>query len=124
MKRLIVLLSIFAASWAGASETARYVATPTDTTVSELVSRWAALDGRDVKWEAMVDLPIPDATRLNAKASLSSASNLGDAFGRIAKTAHQAKPDAPVLFGCAYKTGRVALVVRQVGQPACGAPLR
>lgn len=120
--RKIVLASMVAVSVAAHAEAGRYDATDADTSVSELVSRWAALDGRTVKWEATGDFPLHEAARLNARVQLARATCLDDAFERIAKFARGEKPDAPVLFACSYQHGTVALVVREVGEPECGKP--
>ena len=122
-KTLFALLLAVASVAAHAEAAGRYVATDADTSASELVSRWAALDGRTVKWEATGDLPLHDAARLNAKGQLATATSLDDAFERVAKLAHSEKPDAPVLYACAFQHGTVALLVREVGQPECGKPL-
>lgn len=116
MKKVVLAL-LAAVSVTAHAEAGRYVATDADTSVSALVSRWAALDGRTIKWEATGELPLHDAARLNATAKLGAATNLDDAFGRVAKLAHERTPDAPVLFACAYTHGAVTLEIREAGQP-------
>jgi hypothetical protein len=122
VKRIaLALLAIV--SVAAHAEAGGYVATDADVSASALLSRWAALDDRTVKWEATGDFPLHNASRLNARGRLATATNLHDAFERVAKLAHEEKPDAPVLFACAYQHRKVALEVREVGQPECGKPL-
>ncbi|MEW6343039.1 MAG: hypothetical protein AB1704_20450 [Pseudomonadota bacterium] len=116
----IALALLAVVSVAAHAEAGRYIATDADSSASQLVSRWAALDGRTVKWNATGDFPLHNAARLNAKGQLATAANLDDAFARVAKLAHEEKPDAPVLFACAYQHGTVALEVREAGQPECG----
>jgi hypothetical protein len=116
-------LWLLAASVAGAAEVGHSVANDSDKSVSTLVSRWAALDGRTVKREAAGDFPIHDAIQLSSEAHLANADGLDDAFERLSKKLVQEKPDAPVLFACAYKAGTVAMVIREVGQPECGKAL-
>ncbi|HEP6430616.1 hypothetical protein [Burkholderia arboris] len=123
MKKTVFALLLAVVSVAAHAEVGRYVATDADTSVSELVSRWAAQDGRTVKWEATGDLPLHNAAHLNAKGQLATATSLDDAFELVAKFARDEKPDAPVLFACAFQRGTVALLVREVGQPECGKPL-
>ncbi|ADG20905.1 hypothetical protein BC1002_7159 (plasmid) [Paraburkholderia atlantica] len=103
-------------SSAAHAQAGRYVATDADSSASQLVS----LDGRTVKWNATGDFPLHNAARLNARGQLATAANLDDAFERVAKLAHEEKPEAPALFACAYQHGTVALEVREVGQPECG----
>lgn len=122
MKRVALAL-LAVVSVAAHAEAGRYVATDADTSASALVSRWAALDGRTVKWEATGDFPLRNSARLNARGQLATALSLDDAFERVAKLTREEKPDAPVLFACAYQHGKVAMEVREVGQPECGKPL-
>jgi hypothetical protein len=119
MKKLTVIALLFMSAVANASDVGRYVATDSDKSASSLVSRWAALDGRTVRWEAGGDFPLHDAPRLNAEARLMKASSLDDAFERVAKLVRREKPDAPMLFACSYREGTVALVVREAGQAEC-----
>jgi hypothetical protein len=121
MKKVALAL-LAVVSVAAHAEAGRYVATDADTSASALVSRWAALDGRTVKWAAG-DFPLHNAARLNARGQLATDTTLDEAFGRVAKLAHTEKPDAPLLFACAFQHGTVALEVREVGQPECGKPL-
>lgn len=97
MKRVALAL-LAVVSVAAHAEAGRYVATDADTSASALVSRWAALDGRTVKWEATGDFPLRNAARLNARGQLATAPSLDDAFERVAKLTREEKPDAPVLF--------------------------
>ncbi|MGE8454452.1 MAG: hypothetical protein ACN6OP_28345 [Pseudomonadales bacterium] len=120
MKKLTSIALLFMSAAACASDAGRYVANDSDKSASSLVSRWAALDGRTVKWEADGDFPIHDTSRLNAEAHLASASSLNDAFDRVAKMARREIPDSPMLFSCSYRQATVALVVREAGQPECG----
>ncbi|MFP3637812.1 hypothetical protein [Paraburkholderia sp. SIMBA_054] len=124
-KELRILIAVALAlvtGAAGAAGSGRYVVTGSDALTSTLVSRWAALDGRAVRWEASSDFTLHDAARLNEKAQLADAASLEDAFNRLSKIELAEKPDGPVLFACSYKGGPVALEVREVGQSGCGKP--
>jgi len=52
-------------SVAAHAEIRRYIAMDADSSASQLVSRWAALDGRAGKWNPTGDYPLHNAARLN-----------------------------------------------------------
>lgn len=124
MKTLLLFLILLVSSTALAAGAGSYSATDSDKSIKSLVTRWASLDGRLVEWEASGDFPVVDAEKLNARAHLAGAETLNDAFNRVAVLVRNEKPDAPILFACSYDLGRVALVVREAGQPECGKAIK
>lgn len=119
---LVLLMSI--AFGAKAADADRFSASAQDKTVSDLVKRWASDDGRSARWESAVDFPIKDFKELNRVARLGSAENVSVAFARLSKAIENDVPEnAPPLFACEFKD-KVVIIVRSVGQPECGKPLK
>lgn len=123
MKKLIALAFMILASAASAADAGRYVASKNDKTFAGMVERWAAQDGRGVKWEA-ADVEILDAESVNHDAHLRSASTFDEAVQRALKSlaeASQNRNDLPPLQACKYSEGKVYMVIHDLRE-SCGNP--
>jgi len=99
------------------AESTVFDAVKSDATVSALVGRWAALDGRDLKWEAPFDFPINDAQQFNEIARPRRVDTLDQAFERLNRVLASAVEPTPAPFvACVFKD---VLVVRTMAQPKC-----
>ena len=121
-KTLIFVLMVLLTNGANAAEAGQFLATTKDKTLSDLVKRWAAIDGHFAKWEATIDYPINDAEALNNAARLNQAKNIKTAFDRVAKVMYYEPNVGVPLFACSHD-GKVSIVVRSIRQPECNKPL-
>jgi hypothetical protein len=121
-KTLIFVLMMLLTTGANAAEAGQFLATTKDKTVSDLIKRWATIDGHFAKWEATVDYPINDAEALNDAARLNQAKNIRTAFDRVANFMFNEPNVGVPLFACNYD-GNISIVVRSAGQPECNKPL-
>lgn len=98
-----------------------------DKSLSDLVERWAQVEGRHAKWEARGDFPIVNAERLNAAAKFQMATSMADAVERLLASMKNVSsvqgagldPKDMGYFACSFATGDVAVVIRSHGQPDC-----
>ncbi|WP_157046068.1 hypothetical protein [Polaromonas sp. JS666] len=109
------------------AQNAAWTVNSQDKSLSALVERWAQSEGRHAKWEAAADFPILDAAGLNSAAKLNGATSMTNAVDRLLNTLSTVAVDkdgAPGpkdigYFACSFSTGKVAVVIRSRGQPAC-----
>ena len=90
-----------------------YEACPSDTTVSSLVKKWAALDDRDMKWEASWDFPINDYERFNVLGRFDRVETFGQALVHLNEVIQSQVVPAPIPYAtCVF---RDVVVIRENG---------
>lgn len=121
---LALMLTVSATAYA--DEAGKYVATQGDATLAAMFSRWAAIDGRTVKWDVSLPLRI-NGDALTDRANLAGATDFADAVSRVLDH-WEREPRYPGptpdfgpdgahgihLQGCVYRHGPVALEVHEV----------
>jgi len=123
MKALIAVALTILASAAGAAEAGRYVAVDGDKTVGAMVARWAAQDGKVIRWDALYDVEIRNADGITQKAGLQSASTLDDAVQRVVSLLAEKSMSGEIhgrpmpLTQCVYSDGKVHMVIQTMDEP-------
>ena len=123
MKALIAFALTILASVAGAAEAGRYVAVDGDKTVGAMVERWAAQDGKVIRWDALYDVEIRNAEGFTQKAGLQSASTLEDAVHHAVKLLAEESVSGEIhgrpmpMTPCVYREGKVYMVIQTMDEP-------
>lgn len=115
--RVVLAASSFALAGHVEAE-APFMARQDDQSVQQLVARWAAGDGKAMRWEALSNVPIKNAGYLNATAKLADVTSFSQALDRLNNLLEE-EASSP-LEACSSKD---FVVIRTVDQNACGVPL-
>jgi hypothetical protein len=120
----------------GSPNSGRYVATYQDTSVAQMLTRWAAEDGKTIAWYAPNQYPISNPQALNQQAGLAQARNISDAFSRVGMFLQQSQTQGggawkniimtmnadPGLQAYYFSSGSVEMVICPRSNPRCFDP--